>query len=171
MENGKCVNCPGKYEWFEHVNNPYYFEIYEEPEWRTFDELKNRYFSAAAGMSRSKAMMEDAEIQFEALRLKVLDLANKAREKLQRLSEIALRPNPLSAVDYIDILIQSERSGGLPGFQSRVEQLEKTRKEAEILCKLNNSDSLQLFRQYEKNSPKNKDFITRVKTFFLKWIS
>ena len=46
MDNGgaasaKCRICPGTCSWKQHVNNPYYFRLYEDFEERTSDDLKN----------------------------------------------------------------------------------------------------------------------------------
>ena len=54
------------------------------------------------------------------------------RNCLQRLEEIALKPDPLSTVDYIDTLIQSEENEANPGFKDRVNVLQKIRKRAEV---------------------------------------
>ena len=51
---------------------------------------------------------------------------------LDRLKEIALKPNPLSTVDYIDLLIRTEQNEAKPGFQDRVKSLQEIRKRAEI---------------------------------------
>ena len=41
-------------------------------------------------------------------------MSREAKEIMQRLDEIALKPNPLSEVEYIDLLIESERQEAKP---------------------------------------------------------
>ena len=50
---------------------------------------------------------------------------------LKTLSEIALKKNPLQQVDYLDLLISSEKSQARPGWKDRVDSLIETTKRAE----------------------------------------
>jgi hypothetical protein len=55
---------------------------------------------------------------------------------IQRLDEIALRPHPFSAPDYIDLMIATEKQEHRPGYQQRIATLQKLRQMAEITAKL-----------------------------------
>ena len=57
-------------------------------------------------------------------------ISDEIRRCLDRLGEIALSPNRLSAVDCINWLIQSEYNEEKPGFQDRIRSLEKIKKQA-----------------------------------------
>jgi hypothetical protein len=48
---------------------------------------------------------------------------DNARSYINRLGQIAARPNPLSNVDYIDLLIQSEEQEHKVGWEGRVRYL------------------------------------------------
>ena len=39
VDTARCRLCPGGCHWTEHVNNPYYFELYQEDEERTQEDL------------------------------------------------------------------------------------------------------------------------------------
>ena len=56
--NATCTVCPGKCSWRNHVSNSYRFELYQELETRTSDELKAKFDSAMTDPSQVKAMME-----------------------------------------------------------------------------------------------------------------
>ena len=53
-----------------------------------------------------------------------------------RLQEIALKPNPLSTTDYIDLMIQEEEFMAGPGWKETVKELEEIKSHAEIVQKL-----------------------------------
>ena len=57
----------------------------------------------------------------------------EAQQILARLDEIALKPNPLTELDYVDLLIQSEEREGKPGFMKRLEYLQEARQSAKII--------------------------------------
>ena len=71
--------------------------------------------------------------ELEKLHYAVLGLINQARRSLQRLKEIALKPDHLTQVDYIDLMIESEKQEAKPGWKERVATLQEVRKQAEIL--------------------------------------
>ena len=50
-------------------------------------------------------------------------MIRQVQQILQRLDEIALHPNPLSEVKYIDILIHTEEMDGGPGAAQRIKCL------------------------------------------------
>ena len=47
----------------------------------------------------------------------------RAQQTLQRLDEIALKPNPLSQVEYIDLLIQCEKDEDNDGYPEHIQYL------------------------------------------------
>lgn len=55
---------------------------------------------------------------------------------LQKLSEIALKKGPLQQVDYLDLLIESEKSQAKRGGKDRVTSLEETRHTAQEINRL-----------------------------------
>ena len=63
----------------------------------------------------------------------VLRKIEQAKQNQQRLQQIALRPNHLTEVEYIDILIESEKQEARHGWSERVTALYEGRKQAEML--------------------------------------
>ena len=106
MSNGKCVKCQCNCIWSDHVNNGYRIEMEMVPEERTYDNLKLRYHEAKSGMSASANIVKKMEEELRVLHEAVLGMVQEARKVLNRLKEIALKPDPLSEVD---ILIESEK--------------------------------------------------------------
>ena len=62
---------------------------------------------------------------------------------IQKLDEIALRPNPcVLTPQYIDLIIDAEQQEKRPGFKERIESLKKLRQMAVITSKIKNKESL-----------------------------
>ena len=75
-------------------------------------------------------MIKQVEDEFNETNRIVLSFVAEMQRGLKKLSEIALKRDPLQQVDYLDLLIESEKSQARPGWQDRVESLQKTRHEA-----------------------------------------
>ena len=134
MKDGLCTACPKQCQWDLHVNNPWWFEVVEVPEERTYHELKKRYDEASAEVTRVQTMVDKIESEITEMRVKALEKIDKAQKTLERLDEIALRPNPLSQVDYIDLLIQSEKNEAKEGFLKRIDCLNDLKQKATLLA-------------------------------------
>jgi hypothetical protein len=62
---------------------------------------------------------------------------------IQKLDEIALRPNPcVLTPQYIDLIIDAEQQEKRPGFKERIESLKKLRQMAVITSKIKNKESM-----------------------------
>ena len=130
--SAKCRVCPGHCGWRSHVNNPYYFEIYKEEEERTSEELKKKYDAANQGKAKVQDLIREAESRLSQMDELVMDMILQVQRSLARLDEIALRPNQLSEVEYIDLMIKSEKSEHNIGWDDRVQYLQLARKQAQI---------------------------------------
>ena len=63
-------------------------------------------------------------------------MISEAKQILARLDEIALKPNPLNELDYINLLIQSEEQQRRPGYMKRLEYLQEARYTADLIHQL-----------------------------------
>ena len=135
-QSAECGVCPSKCSWKVHVNNPYRFELYQEKETRTFEDLKVRYESALSNKEQLEVVIANMKKDLDNMNAAVLFRMDEARRSIERLQEIALRPNHLTEVDYIDILIESEKCEAKPRWLERVQALEGVRRQAEIVTKL-----------------------------------
>ena len=133
MKDGSCTVCPKRCRWNRHVNNPWWFEVTEVTEERTYDELKQRYDEATQAKSRKQVMVANIQAKIRSTYDQTMSLLVRAQQTLQRLDEIALKPNPLSQVEYIDLLIQSEKDEGKDGYQERIQYLNEVKGRAKLL--------------------------------------
>ncbi|NEQ41112.1 MAG: hypothetical protein F6K40_34855 [Okeania sp. SIO3I5] len=61
-------------------------------------------------------------------------MIQKTQRSLRRLDEIALKPNPLTELEYIDLLIESEKQEAKFGWQERVKYYQGAREFAITLA-------------------------------------
>ena len=134
-----CRVCPGKCPWFLHFNQDYRFELYSEPETRTFLEMKERFQCTSEETVTLEQLVQKLEEEVISVQMVAFCLITEAQESLERLQEIALRPNPLSTVEYVDLLIQAEKNDAKDGWMKRVSALTQVRNEAKIMGKLINT--------------------------------
>nr|XP_053648736.1 LOW QUALITY PROTEIN: uncharacterized protein LOC128699919 [Cherax quadricarinatus] len=136
MSEGKCTVCPQNCHWSVHKNFPMKYVPQTVTVTKTATDLREHYEKAKQEKLSAENLIAKIQDEFKAVQLKVLGMTESVRKSLERLQEIALKPNPLSAVEYIDILIESEKSQRQPGWRERVEQLCEVRKEAEYMKKI-----------------------------------
>ncbi|XP_071314308.1 uncharacterized protein [Trachinotus anak] len=136
MRNGNCTVCPGKCVWSVHFNMTYRWDVKRVTEKRTYQELKKKYEAALGEKMSSEKMIKQLEVEYEQVQGTVVEMMGTLTKCLQRLREIALRPDPLATPDYIDLLIQSEEQEAKLGFLQRIEELRSVRQRAVILTKV-----------------------------------
>jgi hypothetical protein len=77
---------------------------------------------------------------FSSLGNKVMKMVSDVRGYINKLNAIALRPNPLSDLDYIELLIESENNERKYGLEQRLKLFNKMRKEAELMRQTANAN-------------------------------
>lgn len=125
MNNGFCTVCDEKCSWTKHKNTPFRYSFSVEKVKKTYTNMKAKYEEANGLKLTHETYIEeltnDVDYLFENIKLK---MAQMKRCKA-RLEEIALRPDPLSAVEHIEMLIQAEYNEMQPGYLQRVQMLEE----------------------------------------------
>uniref|UniRef100_A0A8C4SS79 Uncharacterized LOC114644640 n=1 Tax=Erpetoichthys calabaricus TaxID=27687 RepID=A0A8C4SS79_ERPCA len=161
---GYCKVCPGNCVWNVHFNQKYKWMYVTTKEKRTYNELKQRFEEAHGEVMTTKNIFEQLEIEFSAVQEIVFELIQKSHHCLKKLKVIALRPNPLSAPDYIDLMIESEKRECKPGFQDQIQSLMEVRQKAEIVLKMSSGDLLpKEWTQYGSRKVKGKGVFGTVK--------
>uniref|UniRef100_A0A3B3Q850 Septin-type G domain-containing protein n=1 Tax=Paramormyrops kingsleyae TaxID=1676925 RepID=A0A3B3Q850_9TELE len=107
---GNCTVCAGKCHWYVHYNQKYKWEYKKVTEKRTSEELKAKYEKASGAKLTAQEIIKKQEEEIQRLQDEVLDLIETSQRCLARLNDIALKPNPLSTPEYIDLLIESEKA-------------------------------------------------------------
>ena len=133
--SAKCRVCPNKCFWRQHVNNPYYFEWYEETEIRKSEDLEKRFYIAMEEKDRAKYMMENIDRYLKEVEANIMSMINQIQRALAHLDSLALKPNPLTQVQHLDLLIESEKQQARAGYQQRIRFYEQAKQQAIILEK------------------------------------
>ncbi|KAK2917157.1 hypothetical protein Q8A67_001531 [Cirrhinus molitorella] len=142
IKDGKCTVCPGKCVWNMHFSQKYKWDYVKEKRKETYQDLKKRFEDAHGQVMSNEKILEELEKEFQAVKDIVAELIIGSQKSLERLQEIALKPNPLSVPDYIDLMIESEKQEAKPGFQDRIQFLMEVRKMAEIISKVSTGEVL-----------------------------
>ena len=131
-----CTVCTGKCHWKQHVNDQFRVKWVTKEVIQTSEDLKKKYYNAKSGKSRYESIVagleQDLFQEGEGLRGNL----EEARKCIKRLDEIALKPNPLSEVEYISLMIESEEDQKKPGFIQRVRVLKKLQSQAGLISKV-----------------------------------
>lgn len=127
---GKCRICAGKCIWSLHKNTPYIFDYVTENVTKTYADMKERYEGALGQKLTHEKYIEQLTYDVDDLFEETMCQMNEMNDCKTRLKEIALRPDPLSTIEHIDLMIQSEQTEKQPGFLERVKMLQNMRKMA-----------------------------------------
>ena len=136
MTNGRCHQCPNCCPWSHHVNDKYRVETKRVKVEKEYDAKKMLYHKAVKGQSNAETLISQLVNEFMETQEIVLTFVAEMQRGLERLSEIALKKDPLQQIDYLDLVIQSEEMQGKPGFKERVKSLKETRNRAEQINKM-----------------------------------
>ncbi|XP_047223727.1 uncharacterized protein LOC124870140 [Girardinichthys multiradiatus] len=171
MDNkGMCTVCPGKCIWNVHFNQKYKWEYVQVKEKKTVQELKSKYEKAAKEKLTTEQLIERQEEEIAHLQDIMLSLMDQSADCITRLQEIALRPNPLAAPDYIDMLIEGEKAEAKKGYEARIKSLEEMKEKAQLMSKVSQQDKLtkpeeQLSAERQKRK-ESGGYLKRVLNFF-----
>ena len=147
MDGGTCRICPRNCVWSQHKNLPYFIEYQVVTETRTIEDLKQKYHKAVQGKATAEQMMRSLEEALQRAHVEVLRMIKQAQRSVHRLDEIALKPNPLTEVEYIEVLIESEKRGATPGWKQRVNYYEVAKRHAELLSKVKDEKQSQMLME------------------------
>jgi len=129
---GNCRICVGKCHWSVHHNVGYRIVHDEITVEKEYSEMRDKYQDAISGKMNAEKLMNQIRIEFETIQRTVLTTIDNIRKANNELKEIALRPNPLTSVQHIDLLIESEKQQQRFNWEKRVQNLEVIRKLAQI---------------------------------------
>ena len=131
--NTTCEVCPGKCAWQQHRNMPYRLEINKVMVTKPYSELKERYDQAVEGKTQQESMITNIQKEIQDIFNVILQNIQKAHRCTQRLDEIALKPNPLTDVEYIDLLIESEKQERKADYRKRIAYYQEVKTRAEVI--------------------------------------
>ncbi|XP_043910777.1 LOW QUALITY PROTEIN: uncharacterized protein LOC122787916 [Protopterus annectens] len=173
--NGYCTACPGKCYWSVHFNQTYRWEYVQKKVQKTTDELKQKYEKAHGAKLSTQQIIDKLLDEFAGVGSIVLELIEVSSECVSRLEEIALKGNPLSMPQYIDLLIEAEKTEKKPGYMDRIESLKTVREQAVLIDKIAHKEQLlpEQWKQYQAQTQRAKGWKDKAKETLLnfwKWL-
>ena len=132
MKDGQCTVCDSKCSWKQHSNTPYIFTFKTEKVKKTYAEKLKMYKQAGENKGTHEVIINGMMTELDDLGNLIQDMMAQVNECNNILKTIALRPNPLTMVEHIDLMIQGEKLEKKNGFQDRIKVLHEYRKKAEI---------------------------------------
>ena len=131
-KDARCGSCDDKCIWSQHKSYPYLIKRQERLVTKTNGQMKEKYFIAKEELEKTTTIVEKIKGRYDAVMEQKEKLVTEIKECITRLKEIALKPNPISEIEYINILIEDENDGRKEGYKDRVHILEELRSKAEI---------------------------------------
>ncbi|XP_059351575.1 uncharacterized protein LOC132088031 [Daphnia carinata] len=129
----ECQMCPKRCAKEHHSYELTRWEYVQEDETRTFHEIRKKYDDAKEKTLNAEEL-KDA-LQGEAAKLKsdIIEIIDKSRSYLNYLKEIELcDASPLSAPEYINLMIKDEKKNKKSGHEERIKSLEDLKRTAEL---------------------------------------
>ncbi|XP_073488612.1 uncharacterized protein [Aquarana catesbeiana] len=108
----------------------------------TFPEIKKKYEEGGKKLMPLEYVLQKLEDEVQEAENEALELIHKVNRILQRLQEIALKPNSMSALDYIQLLIEKENQERKDGFRERIKMLEKAIKRFNLISNIQSQDAV-----------------------------
>lgn len=143
---GKCNQCPNSCHWTNHHNTPYIIKWSKMKVKKRYDVMKKKYEEATQKSLSQEQVLEQMAEDVSRNEGQVQIMMEVISKLNNRLKEIALRPDPLSTVEYIELMIQSEKREKKSGFEDRIDALEKCKKRATY------GESVQIFQDRIRNT-------------------
>ena len=132
--NSHCVVCKGKCSWRQHKNLPYIYQEKEVEEVVTLDSLKKLYYDSKSELDTKTQLILGAKKDLIKLNQECLDIQDLITKGINRLHEIALNKSVFAtSEEYIDLLIQTEKSEAKEGYEIRIEGLQLLKKQKQTL--------------------------------------
>ncbi|XP_077350002.1 uncharacterized protein LOC143998134 [Lithobates pipiens] len=136
---GICRVC--KHGTKTHLSEKSYWKTCVEIKKKTYFDIKEKYEKVGKKVLDLEEVLFKLKEDIEKAEDKVRELTGKIAEILQRLQKIALKTNPMSAVDYIKLLIEKEKREGKTGFLERIKTMEESIKKYGNVSKIWNGQT------------------------------
>jgi hypothetical protein len=91
--------------------------------------MRKRFLAAQNGKGNAETALAALETERRSLDQKMTQNVTCAKDCLNELRAIAAHPDPLSEMDYINMLIQAEEEGMESGWQQRVQHRRNSRED------------------------------------------
>lgn len=102
--------------------------------------MKQKYEQAKGSTLTHEKYIEELTYDVEYLFENVKLMMEEMKQCKSRLKEIALRPDPLTVVEHIELMIEAEETERQPGFRRRIRMLHEFKRMALVDKQIQNFD-------------------------------
>lgn len=127
-KTGLCKVCPLMCSWDKHKSSEYHITYVTFPVTVTYAERKKKFEAAQDKKLTLEQYIEELNDNTRALYEQIKTMMTEMKKCLSDLNEKALQNNPMSEVDYIDLLIETEIRENQPGALMRIKMLKNMKK-------------------------------------------
>lgn len=123
MKDGICAICSDKCNWNDHITAPYKIDFVVQKVKKTYTEMKKKYDDATGQILTHEIFIKELLFDVRMIFLGVMVRMMKMKLCKSRLKKIALKPDHLSTVEHLHLMIQVEQHEKQPGYARRIEML------------------------------------------------
>ena len=153
-QTGHCLVCPKKCSWLNHECDTYVYRMVLISVEKTYAEMKKKYKEAKGKTISLKQCIQEKTQQTEERFNKIKLMMDEINECMKTLNDIALRPDPFPEMDYLDLMIESEKREKQPGYDKRLEMLEEMKASRNVKEKFKHFETVINDKKASKNQQK-----------------
>ena len=127
-----CNVCPGNCLVGDHTNENGKWDFKQELEIKTMYDIQKAYQDAMGKKLNAEELLKSLELEVEQLTTKILKTMEEITRCSNQLKEKALRGNPITNLEYIQMIIDEEKTNGKPGYEERIKSLEDVLERAKL---------------------------------------
>jgi hypothetical protein len=128
----RCNICPGNCPDGDHKNEDAKWDFIQQEETITMDHVRQKYQEAMGQKLSAEGILNGLQNEVEQLKSDIIKTMAEITRCSNVLREKALRGDPLSTLEYIQIIIDDERRDEKPGYEERIKSLEDVLERARI---------------------------------------
>lgn len=153
-KTGKCKRCDNHCDWTCHKNLPYIFELYEEEETRTYENLKKDYVDSKSKVPEFQQILLGLEREYDDKFIDCFEICEKLNRSANELKRIALNANSNQKTEeYINLLIQNEARNQTEGWVEKTNKLEEIKNYHHMIAGLiSGKDLMEQLKNFRKKT-------------------
>jgi hypothetical protein len=95
-------------------------------------DIQKAYQDAMGKKLNAEELLKSLKLEVEQLTTKILKTMEAITCCSNQLKEKALRGNPITTLEYIQMIIDDEKTNGKPGYEERIKSLEDVLERAKL---------------------------------------
>ena len=120
----------------KHKKQSYKYEFITKVFTKINEEMWQKCEVAGEKVAHAIGMKRQAENEMTIIQAKLIDLTKNARNFIEELNKIALKPSVPTTCDYIDLLIEAEIKQATQGWKQRLSKLQEDKNIFKLMMKL-----------------------------------